>query len=346
MYTLDPLLDPRWATLVDTHPDASVFHTTEWLEALRQAYGYEPVAYTTSPPGAGLSNGIVLCRINSWLTGRRMVSVPFADHCEPLLDGSLSGRRALLAALKTAVEREHYGYVELRPRTPDLLAHDGVEPSASYVFHSLDLRPSLEKIFAGFHKSTIQRNIRRAEREGLEYEDGNSEALLRKFYGLMLLTRRRHQLPPQPIQWFRNLITCLGVRLTIRVASIRGRSIAGMLTLSHGQTVVYKYGCSDAEFHHLGSMPFLFWKVIQEAKALQMKELDLGRSDSDNPGLITFKGRWGATASTLTYVRSSARPAGTKQERYGVHHLARRAFTLMPDRVLTTAGRLLYRHIG
>ena len=45
------------------------------------------VVYTTSPPSLPLSNGIVLCEINSWLTGRRMVSVPFSDHCEPLLDG-------------------------------------------------------------------------------------------------------------------------------------------------------------------------------------------------------------------------------------------------------------------
>jgi hypothetical protein len=141
-------------------------------------------------------------------------------------------------------------------------------------------------------------------------------------------------------------VACLGDRLTIRVASLDARPIASVLTLSHGRTLVYKYGCSDAAFHHLGSMPFLLWKVIDEAKALGMNELDLGRSDWDNTGLITFKDRWGAVRSNLTYLRGDiARHKTGGHADYGAT-LARRAFARMPDRFLTTAGRLLYRHIG
>ena len=86
VYAVDPLTDGRWPTFVGEHPLASVFHTREWLEALRRTYGYAPVAYTTSPPADRLSNAIVLCEIRSWLTGRRMVSLPFADHCQPLIE--------------------------------------------------------------------------------------------------------------------------------------------------------------------------------------------------------------------------------------------------------------------
>jgi lipid II:glycine glycyltransferase (peptidoglycan interpeptide bridge formation enzyme) len=141
----------------------------------------------------------------------------------------------------------------------------------------LPVPPFAADLFGRLHKSTIQRKIRRAEQAGLGYERGTSESLLRQFYDLMVLTRRRHTLPPQPIAWFRNLVTCLGDRLTIRVASLDGRPVASVLTLSHGRTLVYKYGCSDAAFHHLGSMPFVLWKVIEEAKAIGMDELDLGR---------------------------------------------------------------------
>src|SRR5579862_5526560 len=77
-YQLDPTQDPRWTELVGRHPKASVFHTVGWLKALRCTYGYEPVAFTTSPPSGGLKNGIVFCRINSWLTGKRLVSLPFS----------------------------------------------------------------------------------------------------------------------------------------------------------------------------------------------------------------------------------------------------------------------------
>ena len=40
-----------------------------------------------SPPDEPLENGFLFCRVESWLTGRRLVSLPFSDHCEPLCKG-------------------------------------------------------------------------------------------------------------------------------------------------------------------------------------------------------------------------------------------------------------------
>ena len=87
-YQLDPLQDQRWAAFVERHPRASVFHTVAWLQALHDTYGYKPVVFTTSPPSDDLKTGIAFCLIDSWLTGRRVVSLPFSDHCEPLCDSS------------------------------------------------------------------------------------------------------------------------------------------------------------------------------------------------------------------------------------------------------------------
>jgi len=161
----------------------------------------------------------------------------------------------------------------------------------------------------------------------------------------LLLTRRRHGVPPQPVEWFRNLIACLGDRVKIRVALHGGHAIASLITLAYGRAVVYKYGCSDAEAHHLGGMPFLFWKTIQDAKGAGFETLDFGRSDLDNSGLITFKERWGATRSSLTYFRASAHPY---RNVLGKHRLAipRSVVMRLPDSALIAAGRLLYRHVA
>src|SRR5215469_16644907 len=70
---IDPLADTRWDELVALHPNSSIFHTHGWLEALRATYGYRPVVYATTR-GAQLEEAVVFCRIESWLTGRRLVS--------------------------------------------------------------------------------------------------------------------------------------------------------------------------------------------------------------------------------------------------------------------------------
>jgi hypothetical protein len=343
VYRIDPIRDTRWAEFISRHDSASVFHSVPWLEAIQRTYGYTPVVYTTSPPSSPLSNGIVLCQIRSWLTGRRMVSVPFSDHCEPLLDGP-SAAAAILEELKKSVDAGKWQYVELRPMHK-LFATNGAVDSHSFYLHILDLSPSIDDLFRGLHKDCVQRKVRRAEREALEYQSGNSQHLLDAFYRLMVQTRRKHQLPPQPIQWFKNLAEHMGDRLNIRVAFKDGKGIASILTLRHKNVLVYKYGASDPAFQNLGGTPLLFWRTIIEAKAAGLSCLDLGRSDEDNAGLIVFKDRLGAESSILSYQRwSRRRPRTAIKGRQGqfVKHL----FGLMPDSVLQMAGRVLYRHFG
>jgi hypothetical protein len=343
VYVVDPLRDGRWPEFVGRHSSSSVFHTQPWLEAVRRTYGYTPVVYTTSPAGAPLANAIVFCQIRSWLTGRRMVSVPFADHCEPLTDRP-DAAGEIARELRQSVEAGEWKYVELRP-TSEMLGFDGAVPSPAYWLHTLDLRPSLEEILRRTHKSCVQRPIRRAEREGLVHESGSSERLLKAFYRLMVQTRRRHQLPPQPIEWFRNLVECMSERLQIRVAFRGGDPVASILTLTHGNVLVYKYGCSDADFQNLGGTPFLFWKAIVEAKAAGLTQMDFGRSDADNPGLIAFKERWGAQPSELKYLRWSRKRVAAIARRRSTG-VVKQLFAVMPDAILQATGRLLYRHVG
>src|ERR1700674_839023 len=101
IHKFDPLKDPRWPEFLHRHPDASIFHTPGWLEALRRTYGYQPVVFTTSPPTQELANGLLFCCIDSWFTGRRLVSLPFSDHCEPLTDNPENLRSYSVFSSKT-----------------------------------------------------------------------------------------------------------------------------------------------------------------------------------------------------------------------------------------------------
>ena len=342
---LDPLTDSRWLSLVSRCPSSTVFHSVQWLGALRKTYGYKPIVLTTSPSESELSNGILFCRVNTWLTRHRLVSLPFSDHCDPLVTGQDE-----LFTLSSALERDASAngcaYLELRPRSPASLRDCGLEQSQKFCLHKLDLGPLASDLFQSFHKGCIQRKIHRAEREALTYEEGRCLDLLRKFYHLQILTRRRQQLPPQPFAWFQNLAACMGEKLKIRLASKNGKPIASILTLQHRQTLVYKYGCSDKAFSNLGGMPMLFWRAIQDAKAQGLLEFDLGRSDWENEGLIRFKDRLGAKRSTLTYWRYPASAAAQATRSSWKLRAAKRVFSCLPSAFMPAAGKLLYRHMG
>jgi hypothetical protein len=349
VYQIDPLRDPRWSEFVATHPRASIFHSSAWLDSLRRTYGYQPTAYTTSASNEPLRNAIVACSVNSWLTGRRIVSLPFSDHCDLLADSPVE-ITALFAALERACVKDGSCYVELRPSCRAEIVTDLFRRDEELYLHKIDLKPDLSTLFQGFHKSSTQRKIKRAEREKLTYQEGRAESLLESFWKLTILTRRRHRLPPQPRRWFRNLADCFGDALKVRIAFKDGLPIAGILTLRHQGTITYKYGCSDVNFHRLGGMHMLFWQTIQDAKTEGLSVFDLGRSNVYNTGLIQFKERWGAKRHSLRYTRFSATPftsAGSIYDHTGWRpRYAGHLFAYAPDSVLSLLGSLLYKHIG
>ena len=346
-YQIDPILDPRWARLVENHPSASVFHTVPWLQALRTTYGYETVAFTTTPPTGELKNGVVFCRIRSWLTGCRLVSLPFSDHCEPLCD-SAEEMNFLIRYLQAALDHEEWKYLEIRPVSWNLgptIDRTGCLPASRYFLHTLDLRPDLDEVFRGLDKDSVQRRIQRAGRAALIEKCGRSQDLLKDFYSLFVLTRGRHKIPPVPYDWFRNLIRCQGDAVEIRVAYQSKTPIAAILTLRFKDILYYKYGCSNAQFNKSGAIPWLLWMAIVAAKSSGANEFDMGRTEEDHKGLLAFKNHWVPCPRRLVYwqfpfISSLDSATGWRLK------LAKQLFSLMPARLLTILGNLIYRHIG
>jgi len=341
---IDPITDIRWEQFVTTHRESSIFHHKGWLKALKMTYGYRPLVVTSTPDGEPLSDGVVFAEVMSWITGARLVSLPFADHCEPLVreTDTLS---ELCRWLSTESRAAKWRYIELRPLSRDAEVSSHLEVSNSFWHHSLDLTAPLGQIFTRFHKSCTQRRIRHADHAGLTYEKGNSSRILADFYRLLTITRRRQQLLPQPLAWFGNLVTCLGNNLDIRVAHKDSKPLAAILTLRHGHNVVYKYGCSDESANKLAPMPFLFWRMIEESKGENAQQIDFGRTDLENRGLTAFKDHFGTTRRPLTYVRY---PMSESQRTSVAAYLpgARRLFSVLPDVVSSRLGGLLYPHIG
>ena len=324
-----------------------MFHTVGWLAALRSTYGYEPVVFTTSSPSHELSNGVLFCRVHSWITGSRLVSLPFSDHCEPLCDSNTE-LTFIIRYLQSCMEHQNLRYVEVRPVNGSFgqsAETNGFCRSAMYYLHILDLRRELDQVLDSFDKDSVQRRIRRAERAGLVEKCGQSDDLLRDFYTLFVKTRSRHRLPPSPYRWFRNLIRHSGEAAELRVAYQANAPVAAILILHCKEIVYYKYGCSDVEFNRFGAMPWLLWRAIASAKSSGAIQFDMGRTEEHNAGLLAFKNHWVPQPQPLVYWRFPAiasvdSPTSWKLE------LAKRLFSLMPGSLRTIVGNVIYRHLG
>src|SRR5262249_28721614 len=133
--------------------------------------------------------------------------------------------------------------------------------------------------------------------------------------------------------------------LRIRVAFLGETPIASIVTLSFNKSVTYKYGASDSTYHRLHAPTILIHGAIQDARAEGAAIFDMGRSDTDNSGLISFKDSWGADKSILRYYRA---PSDAKAALLSgvAAHMAGCLFNRVPDFAFAALGRILYRHIG
>jgi len=74
---------PDWDKLVLRHDTCSVFHSRGWAQVLCSSYQHNPL-YLVRLKEDQLQAVLPIMEISSSLTGKRGVSLPFTDSCDPL----------------------------------------------------------------------------------------------------------------------------------------------------------------------------------------------------------------------------------------------------------------------
>lgn len=340
--TVDPVADPRWGRLVDRAPEASVFHHPAWLRLLRAQYRYELSACCVAAPDGRLVAGLPVAAVNSRITGRRLVALPFSDVCPPLLDGAAPPRAAAaLAGALDALRRERGVALEVRGAGGVL---DDAQPGARFHHHRVALEPDVAAVQRRFRKSQVLRGVRRAQREGLTAERRTDPAALAAFYRLHVATRARLGVPTQPRRFIMTFADLFAEGLGfVLLVGRDGRPYAAAVFLTFGGVLTYKYGASDAR--HLAARPnnLLFMEAIRWGCEQGMTSLDLGRTDWGHESLRAFKLAWGAEEETLRYRHLGTEPppaGGALERRLGA--VLRRS----PPLASRLVGEVLYRHAG
>jgi hypothetical protein len=371
---LDPLSDPDWDAKLASLPGATFFHSSAWARVLHDTYGFSPVYFVlesrdsgmglpTHDPsrhesgdpchaeGAGrLLQGfpriqalLPVMEVNSWLTGRRGVSLPFTDSCAPLCADAESFSRLRDAAVARGKNRR-WSYLELRGGR----AWFGDAPaSTAFLGHRLDLGAGEKALFAGI-ESAGRRAVRKAEQSGLSVEFSQSTGAIRAFYDLLCITRKRHGIPPQPFAFFSNIQrhVLAQKRGWVVMARHGGVAVAGAVFFHHGTTALYKFGASDEKYQNLRGNNLVMWAAIKRYAAEGFAAFDFGRTSLHNDGLRRFKLGWGAKEYPIEYVRydlRAGRYVTAKDESSGWHN---RFFRMLPTPLFRLIGAALYRHVA
>lgn len=122
--------------------DYSFFHSSSWARVLSESYGYKPL-YLTILDNNRILGLTPLMQINSFLTGKRGVSLPFTDYCEPIVSDEVPFK-AILDFVSIYGKRRGCEYIEFRGGQ-DFFEKE--EPSEDYFGLPLTLVKVLKKSY-------------------------------------------------------------------------------------------------------------------------------------------------------------------------------------------------------
>ncbi len=341
-----------WNNMVAEHPLGSVFQHTAFMKVISATFGHtKPYCLSLLDKSGRCLGGLAIFLVKSWLTGIRLVSIPFAYYADPMI--SHRGEfEILFREILELSKQEKASYVEIKARnSADILAESNLMiPVYYHKTYFLDLTKGLSAIWDGFHRSSVKQGIRRAERSGVKVRPARSEHEAISFYHILARDRRRLGLPPQKPEYFQNVRRYLVPRglAQLWIAYKRNQLVGGLCNFIFKKTVFMGYIGIDVSYRHYGVGQSLVWNSIRAASERSLKIVDFGKASPHADGQINYKKNWG-TVELKTPVFYYPRAMGVSSydnEQNLSYKLMRTFWAYIPLGLSTISSRFFYRHTG
>jgi len=334
---------------VEQQTTEPLYYSRAWLDLITKLYGYSMIPLITTNTTGQITGFLPLCSIQSPLTGRRLVALPFSDYCPLLATDDAIASNLIDQAIHLA-QQQKVKYLELRTGANDLLnKHSDLVEANLYVRWLLPLTPDPDALWSGLRKP-IQRQIKKSQSLGVRVHVAKRREDMAHYYRLHQHTRsKKHGMPAQPQRFFFGLWDAFAASGAIQLllAEYQESIIAGMILLSSGTTVRYAYGASDESYLSLAPNNLLMWAAITWACRQGYQTLDLGRTAQDHEGLMEFKRRWGAIKEPLPYYYyPHVAGLAATSESSRKFQLLTACWRRLPLRITEPLGDHLYKHLG
>jgi len=352
---VDPGRDHAWEKLVREHAHAVPAHLEGWRRMLIHDFPHLDAVYLGIRDTGEMAAGLPLFYARSRLAGNRLLGLPFATFADPLVE-TRSQLHDLLDAARVEAGRLGADRIELRcTRTADLAQACGMVPTRRYKIHILRLDRRPEQLLKSFDRTCVRQQIKKSLKGDLELFPVRGPAGVGEFYRLYVLTRKRLRLPPQPPELFAGLFRELGPtgNAEILLARRDGVVVGGLFTLRHGRRTSFEHVGVDPAYRGPSVFHFLYWKGILRAIEQGSEEVDFGRTDETNIGLMKFKERWNTEASDLVHlelptsgghVSGESAPGSNASPHSFRYRALQKACDLAPNPALIRLGRFCYKH--
>lgn len=278
----------RWEAFVERH-DGPVFDSWGWTR-LCEACGHRTYRLAVEDGGELLAC-LPLVHMESLLFGDKLVSMPYSAYGSIVSDDDAPEEAIdlLLESVRNLADSLEVDFVSLRGR--DLGDPPGFKKENRFVTFEIPLSGNPDDAWDALDGSN-RTHVRKARKEGVEYERATSRADLRRYYDLYLENMRDFGSPPHSFSFFTRLWEELDDHMVVELALKDDRLINGQIRFPYGDRCFDWGGITDYEHRDLQGGSFLLWNGIEHACNEGYSTYTLGRTREET-GVYSFKKSWG-----------------------------------------------------
>lgn len=282
-----------WDAFVQAHPEGSPFHLMAWRDVIESIFSYK-AEYMVAREGARIVGVLPLFLVDNFVTGRVLISTPFAVY-----GGILAESPAAHAALADHVQQHAacrgVQYLELRNGFES--QRTGFAPVARYATFTKEVGPATQDQLLKSLPSKTRNLVRKALKH--PYVTRTSEDLS-GFYNLLLTTYRRHGTPVFPLQFFKCILDAFGSGVDVREVVLDGKVAAASMNFYFRDQMHTYYAAWADEFRPMVPNTFMYFDHLLWAGQNGLKCFDFGRSKYGT-GPYEFKKQWDVQERALPY---------------------------------------------
>jgi serine/alanine adding enzyme len=144
------------------------------------------------------------------------------------------------------------------------------------------------------------RQVKKAQKAGLEIRQGKGEELLSDFYEVFSRRMRELLFPVYPKKYFRMILESFKDQAQLVLVYDQGKPLGGMLVFKFRDTCSAPYVATLVERHSSHPNQLLYYTAIHQAWEEGYQTFDFCRSQVHS-GTFTFKSQWKAKPEDLIY---------------------------------------------
>jgi hypothetical protein len=316
-----PVPREEWNSVLEGSPEATIFHTPEWIDACCEAGGLENVSrlYETAD-GARIVFPMVQRRAPRQML-RTIRSLPDGWG----FGGAVGSRRVLREDVAMMLDDLEGSSARLivkpGPLTGGAWLAAPARQRVPHVIHIVDLREGFGALWSHGFSSGTRNKIRKAEKRGVEVQWGSGSELVRVHWDIYLrwtigrakergipvslgLALAKHR---ESLRRFEIVARHLGDRCQVWVASVDGQPAASTIVLSSGAYAHYWRSTSDQALAGPRYPNYLLLaRQLEHAAEHGNEFFDMGESGGVS-SLARFKEQFGAKPFPYEEVRFEPR---------------------------------------